>query len=116
MSTESKPVSKPPAAWTAWESQVVNGVFPLRRFLGTSRHGVVFRTEYKADPSATPVDATIKLVPADAERAEVQLAQWQAAATLHHPHLVYLFDVGRCQLGGRGFVFVVMEHAEQTLA
>jgi serine/threonine protein kinase len=117
MSTESKPVTKPPAAWTAWENQVVNGRFPLRRFLGTSRHGVVFQTHYRADPDATPCDATIKLVPAsDASRADAQIAQWQAAAAIHHPHLVHLFDTGRCQLGGRGFVFVVMEYGEQTLA
>jgi len=115
MSTEPKRVAKA-AAWTAWENQVINGVFPLRRFIGTSRHGVVFQTEYSAGEGANPSDAAIKLVPADAMQAEAYLAQWQAAATITHPHLVHLFDMGRCQLGGRGFVFLVMEYAEQTLA
>jgi serine/threonine protein kinase len=32
------------------------------------------------------------------------------------PHLIRLFDVGRCQFKGRGFLFVVMEYAEQNLA
>ena len=116
MSTEPRQVTKP-AAWTAWENQVVNGVFPLRRFLASSRHGVVFLTEYKTeDPAHKPVDAAIKLVPADAPRADALIAHWQAAASITHPHLIRLFEVGRCQLGGRGFAFVVMEYAEQTLA
>ena len=34
--------------WTKWESQVVNGIFPLRRFLGRSNHSVVFLTECRA--------------------------------------------------------------------
>jgi serine/threonine protein kinase len=112
MSTEPRRVTKP-EGWTAWENQVVNGLYPLRRFLAASRHSVVFLSEYDAKE---PFDVAIKLVPADPLRAQAQLAQWEAAATLTHPNLLRVFDVGRCQLGGRGFVFVVMEHAEQTLA
>jgi serine/threonine protein kinase len=99
--------------WTQWQGQVVNGAFALRRFLGAANHGAVFLTEYKAKNLA---DAAIKFVPADAPKADVQLAQWSAAARLSHPHLVRLFEVGRCQLEGRDYLFVVMEHAEQTLA
>jgi serine/threonine protein kinase len=99
-------------AWTQWESQVVNGVYPLRRFLGGSNHSAVFLTEYKA---GTLADAAIKFVPADALQTQAQLVQWGTAATLSHPHLVRLFDVGRCRFGGRDFLFVVMEYAEQTL-
>jgi serine/threonine protein kinase len=99
--------------WTEWEGQVVNGIFPLRRFLGGSDHSVVFLTEFKAENLP---DAAIKFVPADTLRTEDQLVQWGAAATLSHPHLMRIFDVGRCQLGGRGFLFVVTEYAEQTLA
>jgi len=112
MSTEPRRVTKP-ADWTALENQVVNGLYPLRRFLAASRHSVVFLSEYEAKE---PFDVAIKLVPADPSRAEAQVAQWEAAAALSHPHLVRIFDVGRCQLGGRPFVFVVMEHADQTLA
>lgn len=100
-------------AWTHWENQVVNGAFPLRRCLGRSNHSAVFLTEYKARNLA---DAAIKFVRADALQAKAQLAQWGAAATLSHPHLVRLFEMGRCQSGGQEFVYVVMEYAEQTLA
>jgi serine/threonine protein kinase len=99
--------------WTEWEGQTVNGTYPLRRLLGGSNHSAVFLTEYKAEKLP---DAAIKLVPADTLPTEAQLVQWGAAATLSHPHLTRLFDVGRCQIGGRAFLFVVMEYAEQTLA
>jgi hypothetical protein len=48
--------------WTEWESRVVNGVFPLRRFLGRSNHSAVFLTEYKAENLP---NVAIKFVPAD---------------------------------------------------
>lgn len=99
--------------WTTWENQVVNGVFPLRRFLGSSDHSVVFLTEHAA---LGLTDAAIKFVPADPSRAEAQLSRWRVAAALPHPHLVRILDTGRCQLGGHPFLFVVMEYADQTLA
>jgi outer membrane biosynthesis protein TonB len=99
--------------WTKWESQVVNGIFPLRRFLGRSNHSVVFLTECRAQKLA---NAAIKIIPADPARAESQLSRWQLAASLSHPHLIRLLEAGRCKLGGHPFLFVVTEYAEQNLA
>ena len=99
--------------WTKWESQVVNGSFPLRRFLGRSNHSVVFLTECRAQ---NLVNAAIKIIPADPARAESQLSRWQLAAGLSHPHLIRLLDAGRCKLGGHPFLFIVTEYAEQNLA
>jgi serine/threonine protein kinase len=100
--------------WTKeWESRIVNGVYPLRRFLGRSNHSVVFLTECKAQNVA---QAAIKILPADPALTEAQLAHWRSAATLSHPHLIRLLDADRCQLGGHNFLFVVMEYAEQNLA
>jgi TonB family protein len=56
------------------------------------------------------------LIPANATEAEGQLAQWRAIAALAHPRLVRLIAMGRCQLGGLQFLFVVMEYAEQNLS
>ncbi|MDB6160471.1 MAG: serine/threonine protein kinase [Gammaproteobacteria bacterium] len=113
MSAEPRRVTKP-EVWTQWESRVVNGIFPLRRFLGGSNRSAVFLTEYKAQNLA---DVAIKFVPAETLQTQAQqLVQWGAAATLSHPHLLRIFDVGRCQFGGRDFLFAVMEYAEQTLA
>jgi Protein kinase domain len=99
--------------WTRWESQVVNGIFPLRRFLGRSNHSVVFLTECRA---RNLVHAAIKIIPADPARAESQLSRWQLAASLSHPHLIRVLEAGRCKLGGHPFLFVVTEYAEQNLA
>jgi outer membrane biosynthesis protein TonB len=99
--------------WTKWESQVVNGIFPLRRFLGRSNHSVVFLTECRARALGS---AAIKIIPADTARAEGQLSRWQRAASLSHPHLIRVLEAGRCKLGGHPFLFVVTEYAEQNLA
>ena len=100
-------------AWAKWEGQVINGVFPLRRFLGESDHSGVFLTEFKARNLPT---AAIKFVPAIPTLADAQLSHWTAVTALSHPHLIRLLEAGRCQLGGLQFLFVVMEYAEQTLA
>jgi TonB family protein len=99
--------------WTKWEGQVINGVFPLRRFLSASDHSAVFLTEYKAQNLP---NAALKLVPAIPALAQAQLSHWTTATTLAHPHLIRLFEAGHCQLGGLQFHFVVMEYAEQTLS
>ena len=99
--------------WTKWESQTVNELFPLRRFLGRSDHSVVFLTDCEARNIS---QAAIKLVPADPAMAETHLSRWKRIAALSHPHLVRVFDSGRCTLGGHPFLFIVMEYAEQSLA
>jgi serine/threonine protein kinase len=95
--------------WAKWESLVINGIFPLRRFLSRSNHSVVFLTEHNGD-------AAIKLIPAHPTRSEAQLSHWRTIAGFSHPRLLRLFDSGSCQIAGHPFLFVVMEYAEQTLA
>jgi TonB family protein len=99
--------------WTKWEGQIIGGVFPLRRFLSASDHSAVFLTEYKAQNLP---NAALKLVPVIPTLEHAQLSLWTMAATLSHPHLIRLLEVGRCQLGDLQFLFVVMEYAEQTLS
>jgi TonB family protein len=100
--------------WTKqWERRIVNGVYPLRRFLGRSSHSVVFLTEY---PAQNLPQAAIKIQPAHRALTEAQLGHWRTVATLSHPHLIRLLDSGRCQLGGHNFLYVVTDLAEQNLA
>jgi hypothetical protein len=99
--------------WTSWEGEIIDGAFPLRRFLGGSDHSGVFLTEY---PAQSLANAAIKIVAVDPARAEAQVARWKSAATLSHPHLVRLLKMGGCQLADQPFLFLVMEYAEQTLS
>src|SRR6202051_1578951 len=96
--------------WTKWEGQVINGVFPLRRFLSGSDHSGVFLTEYQTE--GLP-NAALKLVPAIPILMKTSFSNGNTAPSLSHPHLIRLLDWGRCQLGQRHFLFVVMEYAEQ---
>ncbi len=100
--------------WTKWEGHVVGEVFPLLRYLGGSDHSGVFLTS-RAGHEDSP-HAALKLVPAIPTLTEAQLSQWHAAAGLAHPHLLRLYETGRCQLGDSQFLFAVMEYAEQNLA
>ena len=105
---------RPPMSevWTRLEGEVVNGEFPLRRCLGSSDHSGVFLTEYAAQNLS---HAALKLVPAIPTLAESQLAHWSAAASVAHPHLIRLFETGRCQIAGLHYLYVIMDYAEQNL-
>jgi len=99
--------------WTRWQGQVVNGAFPLGRFLGCSDHSGVFLTK-SAEHHLSQV--AIKLVPADRSLAESRLPRWKRAGGLTHPHVLRLFAWGGCQLDGLPYLYNVTEYADQTLA
>src|SRR5689334_19872628 len=99
-------------AFKQWEGQIVNGEYPLRRFLGESDHSAVFLTEYGAGDAQA---AAIKFAPAESATAELQLAGWTQAAQLSHPNLLRLFDSGRCTVAGNDLLYLVMEFADENL-
>jgi TonB family protein len=121
------------AARENWEGQVVDGKFPLLKWLGGSERSVVFSTHL---PGKQKQAAAIKLISADAgdgeglpregagsERisaggvgAERQLSRWQLAATLAHPNLLRVFHSGQCQISNTPVLYVVMEFAEEDLS
>ncbi len=100
-------------AWKHWEGQVVNREFHLRQYLGGGENSAVFLTEHG---ELEPQKAAIKLLVAPPEESELQLFQWELAASLSHPHLVRLLQMGHCQLGNLGLLYVVMEYAEENLS
>ena len=99
-------------SWKQWEGQVVEGKFPLQRYLGGSEHSSVFLTERGAPPQK----AAIKFVQVAEPDAELQLFRWKHAATLSYPNLLRLFESGRCRLGDFDLLYVVMEFAEENLS
>ena len=102
-----------PGDWKTREGQVVGGKFPLRQWLGGSEHSVVFLTERPGQPAA---NAAIKLIAADGAVADRQLSRWRIAAQLSHPHLMRIYDAGRCRVDGTPLLYVVMEYAEEDLS
>jgi TonB family protein len=96
-----------------WEGQIVDGIFPLRQYLGGSDHSAVFLTEYS---EGEPQKAAIKLFPANAATADAQISSWEFASQLSHPNLLRLFRGGRCKIDGNDLLFLVMEYAEEDLS
>ncbi|HXM69292.1 MAG TPA: TonB family protein [Candidatus Acidoferrum sp.] len=94
-----------------WGGRVVDEKFPLRQRLGGSDHSAVFLTE-----RAGGAKTAIKLIPAQNWDADAQLARWASIAKLSHPHLIRLFESGRCQIEGTRLLYVVMECADENLA
>jgi TonB family protein len=99
-------------SWKHWEGRTVDG-FPLRRYLGGSDHSCVFLTERTG---REPRTAAIKLIQSSTANWESQVSWWQQIEKFHHPHLIRLFENGRCQLDGNELFYCVMEYAEETLA
>src|SRR6266702_2104603 len=92
--------------WAKWTGQVVDGLFTLESCIGNSDHSGVFLTE---NPARKASKAALKLIRALQTFAERQLARWNTAAGLSHPHLIRLLHTGRCELAGNQYLYVVME-------
>jgi serine/threonine protein kinase len=106
-------VSRTIETWRQWTGKIVDGKYRLGQYLGGSNHSAVFLTEYgKGDGRRK---AAIKLIP-DAAGEEAQLAGWEAAQALSHPHLLSIFDKGQCELEDARLLYVVMEYAEEDLS
>jgi TonB family protein len=106
-------VSKMNEVGKQWEGQIVNGEFPLQRYLGASNRSAVFLTELGGTKSRR---AAIKLIPADWEGAEIQLARLNAAAKLSHPHLLKIHQTGSCELRETKLFYIILEYADEDLS
>lgn len=94
-----------------WVGRTVDGKFSLLTWLGGSEGCGVFLTEY---PGSRTGKAVIKLMPAEA--AQDRAAGWDAAQGLNHPHLLRLYEHGRCHEDGAEFAWVLTEYAPEVLA
>lgn len=99
--------------WKTWQGRVVDGKFPLRQWLGGSDHSTVYLTDSPGQPSSK---AAIKLMVADGAKPDGQLSRWRAATQLSHPHLIRIYEAGRCRLDNMPLLYVVMEYAEEDLS
>ncbi|HEY4359748.1 MAG TPA: protein kinase [Bryobacteraceae bacterium] len=95
--------------WNEWEGRAVGG-FPLLKFLGSSEASAVFRTERGGKP------ASIKLLPLTGEAAGAQLARWEKASTLSHPHLTPVYEHATAKTEDGALIFVITEFADEVLS
>ena len=100
--------------WKRWEGRVVDGKFPLQKWIGGSEQGATFLTERNAKRAA------IKLIiagtsPLTKNEQEAQLSRWAETAKLSHPHVIQLFECGRGRLDDLRVLYVVMEYADENL-
>jgi TonB family protein len=107
------PMSTPIEQWKKWGGKIVDGKLPLKQWLGGSDHSAVFLTERTSTQARR---AVIKLIPAQNLNEEAQLSRWASAARLSHPHVIRLFEYGRCAIEGTRLLYFVMEYAEENLA
>ena len=110
-------MSIPTERWKEWEGRLVDGQFPLRKWLGGSDHSAVFLTE---SGTANPAQSVVKLITAEGFDARfdanMQLLLWAETAKLSHPRLIRLYTHGRCTIDETALLYVVMEYAEENLA
>jgi TonB family protein len=101
--------------WKTWEGRVVEGKFPLRQWLGGSDQSAVFLTER---PGQASQKFAIKFIPPPLGDGDVgrQFSRWRSAAQLSHPHLIRIYESGRCQMDGTPLLYVIMEFAEEDLS
>ncbi|MBV9623528.1 MAG: TonB family protein [Acidobacteria bacterium] len=90
--------------------QIVDGRFRLQQYLSGTSERAVFRTEFAG------AKAIIKLVFPGSSNPDAQLASWRRAAQLSHPHLIRIYQCGRCWFAGRDLLYVVAEYADENLA
>src|SRR3984957_521786 len=100
-----------------WEGRVVDGKFPLQKWLEGSGQRAVFLTERSTDGLKK---AAIRAIREEsfAGKAEVdaQLSRWADIANLTHPNLIRVFEFGQGTVSGSRVLYVVMECAEENLS
>lgn len=99
------------STWQGLQGVVLAGKYLLEQCLGESENATLFRTSY--GPDARP--AVLRLIPAGAAAAAVQLALWRRAAGFAHPNLLPLFDSGHAEHNGEPVLYAVFECPDETL-
>jgi eukaryotic-like serine/threonine-protein kinase len=99
------------STWQGLQGVVLAGQYLLEQCLGESENATLFRTSY--GPDARP--AVLRLIPAAATAAAVQLALWRRVAGYSHPNLLPLFDSGHAEYNGEPVLYAVFECPDETL-
>lgn len=99
------------STWQGLQGVVLAGKYLLEQCLGESENATLFRTSY--GPDAHP--AVLRLIPAGAAAAAVQLALWRRVAGFAHPNLLPLLDSGHTEHDGEPVLYALFECPDETL-
>ncbi|HKD07752.1 MAG TPA: TonB family protein [Bryobacteraceae bacterium] len=94
--------------WRDCEGQLLDGRYPLERYVGGDEGNALFLTG--------SASATVRIRRADAAHAPVLAARWNRAKLLRHRHLLKINEAGVSAMAGETVAYLVAEHAEENLA
>ncbi len=92
---------------------VIEGQYPLQRWLGGAEESGVFLTQLAGRP---PRDVAIKIIPAGIADADCLLDQWLRAKRRIHRNLIQLYAAGRCRMDDCDLLYAVTDCADEILA
>ena len=98
-----------PELFSNFTGREIDGV-ALTEWVGGTATTAVFRSSFSGEPAA------VKLFALDASSAPAELARLQSVQKLSHPNLLRVFKVGRAEIDGAAFLYIVTEFAEENLA
>jgi TonB family protein len=96
--------------WRQCEGELIDGEFPLERYLGGGETRGVFLTSFGGDKAA------IRLETADPVKAADLVKRWKRSAALRHRHLAAVHAYGSCVVAGEPVAYLVTEFADENLA
>ena len=94
--------------WRACEGQLLDGKYPLERYVGGDEASALFLIE--------SASAAVRIRRADAADAAALVGRWNRVKLLRHRHLLKIDEAGAAVMAGVPVAYLVMEHAEENLA
>ena len=100
--------------WQQFEGQTIDNTYRMVRLLGTGGFGGVFLSDHVVEGTLVR-HVAVKLVVADADQMQRQLAELVTATTLRHPSLLSCFHAGSTTFANMRLLYLVMELADEGL-
>lgn len=94
--------------WKEFEGHLLDGKYPLERYVGGDNDGAVFLLGY--------VSTAARIRRAEPTEASALVERWKRVSLIRHPHLLEIDAAGVASLNGDTVSYLVGEHAEQNLA
>ncbi len=98
--------------WSQFEEQLLDGRFPLNKYLGCFQSGAMFLSQLDGGGQQRVV---VKLVSAAASDAYWLTSSWGIAHNLQHPNLVRVYATAQASLGGLRVLYAVTDYADESL-